>query len=79
MKTISCQIISHILILFSLLQGEDIYGHPGYGGQMAFSDVKNAVGMAYLTNDLSVYGLGNDPKFLNLQTEFYKVIDTLKS
>ena len=42
---------------------------------MGFADVKNKVGMAYLTNDLSVYGLGNDPKFIALQTEFYKALE----
>lgn len=61
------------------VKGDMIYGHPGYGGQMAFADTNNTVGMAYLTNDLSVYGIGNDPKFLNLQTEFYNVIDKQNS
>ncbi|XP_071157127.1 beta-lactamase domain-containing protein 2-like [Mytilus edulis] len=59
-------------------QGDICYGHPGYGGQMGFSDVKDNIGMAYLTNDLSVYGVGNDPKFLALQRQFYKALEQNK-
>lgn len=63
------------VITYDNVKGDICYGHPGYGGQMGFADVKNKVGMAYLTNDLSVYGLGNDPKFIALQTEFYKALE----
>lgn len=45
---------------------------------MGFSDVKENIGMAYLTNDLSVYGVGNDPKFLALQRQFYKALEQYK-
>jgi hypothetical protein len=43
------------------LKEELVYGHSGYGGQMAYADPVNNIGIAYLTNDLSVYGFGNDP------------------
>ncbi|XP_063424445.1 beta-lactamase domain-containing protein 2-like [Mytilus trossulus] len=57
---------------------EDVYGHPGYGGQMAFGDPIHNIGMAYLTNDLSAFGYGNDPKFLALQKEFYNCLGKIE-
>lgn len=56
-----------------------MFGHPGYGGQMAFADVHNEVGMAYVTNYLSIYAFGNDPNFLDLQRVFYECFDKFKS
>ncbi|CAC5395577.1 unnamed protein product [Mytilus coruscus] len=59
-------------------KNEDVYGHPGYGGQMAYGDTMNNIGMAYLTNDLSAFGYGNDPKFLALQKEFYNCLNNIE-
>jgi hypothetical protein len=37
----------------------------------------NNIGIAYLTNDLSVYGFGNDPKFKALEKELYSSLDRI--
>ncbi|KAJ8314686.1 hypothetical protein KUTeg_006836 [Tegillarca granosa] len=57
---------------------QPVFGHPGYGGQMAFADVHNEIGMAYVTNHLSIYAFGNDPNFLDLQRVFYECFDKFK-
>lgn len=59
------------------LKEELVYGHSGYGGQMAYADPVNNIGIAYLTNDLSVYGFGNDPKFKALEKELYSSLDRI--
>lgn len=45
---------------------------------MAFGDPIHNIGMAYLTNDLSAFGYGNDPKFLALQKEFYNCLSKIE-
>ena len=52
-----------------------MFGHPGYGGQIAYADPTNKLGIAYLTNYVSVYGDGNDPRFLDLQSAFYRNLE----
>jgi hypothetical protein len=44
---------------------------------MAYADPVNNIGIAYLTNDLSVYGFGNDPKFKALEKELYSSLDRI--
>lgn len=43
----------------------------GYGGQVVIADPHNNLALAYLTSYLSIYELGDDPRFLDLQTGVY--------
>ena len=52
-----------------------MYGHPGYGGQMAYADPTNRLGIAYLTNYVSVYPAGTDPRFKDLERAVYRNLD----
>ncbi|KAL4219700.1 hypothetical protein ACF0H5_022270 [Mactra antiquata] len=56
-------------------RGDPVLGHPGHGGQNAFADLKNEIGLAYVTNHISLYGLGDDPRFLSLEKEVYAALD----
>ena len=51
-----------------------MYGHSGYGGQLAYADPSNRLGIAYLTNYLSMFP-GNDPRFRDLQSGVYRNLD----
>lgn len=53
-------------------------GHPGYGGQSAFADLQNNIGLAYVTNHLSIHGKNDDPRYLKLQNALYKDLVKLK-
>lgn len=55
--------------------GEQTFGAVGYGGQVVIADPSNKLGIAYLTNYLSVYGSGDDPRFLDLHNALYKNLD----
>ncbi|KAL4217674.1 hypothetical protein ACF0H5_022416 [Mactra antiquata] len=54
--------------------GYPVLGHTGHGGQNAYADLKNEIGMAYLTNHISVYGMGDDPRFVSLEEEVYAAL-----
>lgn len=45
---------------------DDAFGHPGFGGSVAFADPRASVGFSYLTNRL-VFGAGTDDRVLRLQ------------
>ncbi|OWF54642.1 Beta-lactamase domain-containing protein 2 [Mizuhopecten yessoensis] len=62
------------LIFFDNPQGGKVIGHTGYGGQMANADVANHLGLAYITNHLSEYSFGDDPKYLALQKATYNCL-----
>ncbi|XP_069121987.1 beta-lactamase domain-containing protein 2-like [Argopecten irradians] len=55
-------------------QGDKVFGHSGYGGQMSNADLKHQLGLAYITNHLSQYSFGDDPKYLALQSATYKCL-----
>ncbi|XP_060563872.1 beta-lactamase domain-containing protein 2-like [Ruditapes philippinarum] len=60
-------------------RGELIFGHSGNGGQVAMADLKNSIGVAYLTNYLSMYAFGDDPRYVDLENELYKSLDSYKT
>ena len=45
-------------------QGDDLMGHPGFGGQNVKFDLKNKLAFAYLTNGLKA-GLGEQCRSQN--------------
>ncbi len=55
-----------------------MFGHPGAGGQMTYSDPKAGLGWAYLTNHMSVYGAGDYPHYLDLETAMYTALDKVR-
>ena len=52
------------------------FGHTGHGGQVAMADLNNGLGLAYLTNFVSIYGMGDDPRYLDLEAATYQYLDT---
>jgi hypothetical protein len=56
-------------------RGEPMFGHCGNGGQVAMGDLKNNIGISYLTNHMSTYGFGDDPRYVDLENELYKSLD----
>ncbi|XP_062614250.1 beta-lactamase domain-containing protein 2-like [Saccostrea cucullata] len=56
-------------------QGHLSFGHPGYGGQAAYADVKNNVGIGYLTSYLKSFTLGDDEQFLEYEAAFYECLE----
>ncbi|KAH3797705.1 hypothetical protein DPMN_151292 [Dreissena polymorpha] len=60
-------------------KGQDAVGHTGHGGQVAIGDEANALGIAYLTNHLSINGIGDDPRYVDLENALYRVIDRLQT
>lgn len=59
------------------LQGDDVFGHPGFGGQMSYVDRKNKVGLAYITNHFSLFSLGDDHRFRAIEEVFYRCLDRM--
>ena len=64
-------------LVFSPLQGNTIFGAPGSGGQMGYCDPENQLAWAYLTNHMSLYAIGDDPKYLQLETAIYESLRKL--
>jgi len=60
---------------FYILQGEDVFGITGYGGQVVIADPHNNLSIAYLTSHLSIYELGDDPRFLDVQRGVYNKLE----
>ncbi|KAL4219535.1 hypothetical protein ACF0H5_022111 [Mactra antiquata] len=56
-------------------KGQIIFGHTGHGGQVGMADLHNNVGFMYITNHISIYGLGDDPRYLDLEIGMYKCLD----
>ncbi|CAG5129494.1 unnamed protein product [Candidula unifasciata] len=54
------------------IQGRLIFGHRGYGGQNAFADPGNRLGVSYVTNFNSRYSDTDDPRVIDLLRVFYK-------
>ena len=55
--------------------GGKCFGGVGYGGQIVIADPANKLGIAYLTNYMSIYSRADDPRFLDLQSALYKTLD----
>lgn len=66
--------ISNILRSFFRVSGTAIFGHQGHGDQMAM-DLNNSLGIAYLTNYISVHGHDDDPSYHDLEKEVYNSLD----
>lgn len=62
-------------VLFSK-SGSKMIGTPGMGGQMAFADPERRIGWAFLTNHLSPYNFGDDPRHLLLQEALYNIVES---
>ncbi|XP_072026501.1 beta-lactamase domain-containing protein 2-like [Amphiura filiformis] len=64
---------------FTYLQFKDreLFGHPGAGGNMAYTDIENQLGVAYVTRYQSAYGFGNDPRFVALQIALQNCVSKL--
>ena len=58
-------------------QGGYSFGTPGAGGQMAFADVDNEIGWAFLTNYHGHHML-DDPRYVALTNTVYDVVARLK-
>ena len=66
----------HFLINFLLsFQGEITFGFTGHGGQVGLADPSNQLGYAYLTNYISIYGMGDDPRYNDLENALYECLD----
>ena len=50
-------------------------GHPGFGGQEVYFDMKNKLAVAYLTNSLKGYFGSKARTFKRLNEALYKCID----
>ena len=61
-----------------ILQGEKTVGHTGHGGQVAVGDIHNGLGIAYITNHLTIHGIGDDPRYMDLEKALYNALDKLK-
>ncbi|XP_059163392.1 beta-lactamase domain-containing protein 2-like [Physella acuta] len=66
------------LMNYTSPQGFSVVGHPGYGGNNAFADRSNGLGVAYFTNYLGGY-LFNDPREQDLLDAFYECFKNYKS
>ena len=42
---------------------------------MGLSDPTNQLGYAYLTNFVSMYGMGDDPRYVDLERALYDCLD----
>lgn len=54
--------------------GSWMVGFPGTGGQMAFAAPQRRLAWAYLTNHLSPYGMGDDPRPRRLLQVLYRLM-----
>ncbi|XP_045194379.2 beta-lactamase domain-containing protein 2-like [Mercenaria mercenaria] len=59
--------------------GERTVGHTGHGGQVAISDIKNNLGISYLTNHLTIHGVGDDPRYQDLEQVLYETISAIEN
>ncbi len=51
-----------------------MFGAPGAGGQMGYADPEHHLGWAYLTNYQSIYAIGDDPRYLALESAMYECV-----
>ncbi|KAK2190434.1 hypothetical protein NP493_80g04028 [Ridgeia piscesae] len=48
-----------------------MFGAPGAGGQMGYSDPSHRLGIGFLTNYKSIFAIGDDPRYLELEQAIY--------
>ena len=65
--------VLHIFLNF-LLQGGEIFGSIGMGGQMAWADPTNKLGWAYVTNHFTQKADNMDRRYISLYEALYDVI-----
>ncbi|XP_048763866.2 uncharacterized protein LOC125671923 isoform X2 [Ostrea edulis] len=58
------------VFFLSIPQSRYAIGHPGYGGQTAYADARNKVGIGYLTSYLKSFTFGDDVQFLQFENGF---------
>eukprot|EP00057_Strongylocentrotus_purpuratus_P035297 XP_798483.2 PREDICTED: beta-lactamase domain-containing protein 2 [Strongylocentrotus purpuratus] len=58
--------------------GGKIFGHPGAGGQVAFTDLEHRLGYAFTSRYAAPFGFGDDPRFKNLQKAMYRCVKKLE-
>ncbi|XP_041479908.1 beta-lactamase domain-containing protein 2-like isoform X1 [Lytechinus variegatus] len=58
--------------------GVKIFGHPGAGGQVAFTDLHHRLGYAFTSRYAAPFGFGDDPRFKNLQKAMYRCVKKLE-
>uniref|UniRef100_A0A0B7AMJ3 Beta-lactamase-related domain-containing protein n=1 Tax=Arion vulgaris TaxID=1028688 RepID=A0A0B7AMJ3_9EUPU len=54
------------------VQGQITFGHRGYGGQNAFADPTNGIGVSYVTNFNGRHSETDDPRAYDLLMALYK-------
>ena len=64
--------------VFVVSQGDWMVGAPGAGGQMAYFDADAKLGWAYLRNHHSVYMIGDDPNYLEMERAMYETVRRLE-
>ncbi|RUS77825.1 hypothetical protein EGW08_014418 [Elysia chlorotica] len=61
------------------IHGRKVVGHNGYGGQSGLADLREGVGLGYVTNFNSQYADRFDPRVLDLTQAFYNGLAKYKS
>ena len=51
--------------------GTGVFGHPGWGGSLAFGDSEAGLGFAFVTNRMQEFGEDPDPRRLRLIDAVY--------
>ena len=54
-----------------VFQSGYMFGAPGAGGQMGYSDPSHSLGIGFLTNYRSIFAIGDDPRYLELERAIY--------
>ena len=53
---------------------DNVWSHRSRG-QVGLADPSNQLGYAYLTNYITMYGMGDDPQYLDLEKALYECLD----
>lgn len=61
-------------VIMKSVDGHNIFGHPGYGGQAAFADPSHRLGWSYVTNYPSIYINVDDDRYLELVQVMYETV-----
>ena len=64
--------LQYVLIL---LQGHEVLGTLGAGGQVGYADFIHQVGYGYITNYGESFQFNDDPKVIEYQTLFYECLE----
>jgi len=55
--------------------GQSAYGHPGWGGSVAFADPDAGIGAAYVMSQMQAYAPGDDPRVNRLLAATYAALN----